>query len=121
MAATRRSKGFELSYQQQLTFLPGWAKGFGLYTNYTLLKTQGNYGGAAVLTNNSLAGFLQKTGNVGLSYRGYGFDLRLQANYRGQYLRTQFADSRARAVAAVQSHVDLEIALCHRAVHERLP
>ena len=33
--------------------------------------------------DNSLAGFLNKSGNLGLSYRGYGFDLRVQAVYRG--------------------------------------
>jgi TonB-dependent receptor len=79
-------EGIELSYQQQLTFLPGWAKGFGVNANFTSLKTEGDYGGGAVLTTNSLAGFLNKSGNVGLSYRGYGFDLRAQAVYRGEYL-----------------------------------
>jgi TonB-dependent receptor len=79
-------EGIEFSYQQQLTFLPGWAKGFGFSANYTSLKTEGNYGGTAVLTTNSLAGFVNKTGNLGLSYRGRGFDLRLQAVHRGEYL-----------------------------------
>ena len=79
-------EGLELSYQQQLSFLPGWAKGFGVNANFTSLKTQGDYGGGAVLTTNSLAGFLNKSGNLGISYRGYGFDLRVQAVYRGEYL-----------------------------------
>lgn len=81
-----RIEGIEVSYQQQLSFLPGWSKGFGVYANFTSLKTEGNYGGATVLTTNSLANFLNKSGNVGLSYRGYGLDLRLQAIYRGEYL-----------------------------------
>ena len=79
-------EGIEFSYQQQLSFLPGWSKGFGVYTNFTSLKTEGNYGGTTVLTNNSLAGFVNESGNLGLSYRGYGLDLRLQAIYRGKYL-----------------------------------
>ncbi|HYN79666.1 MAG TPA: TonB-dependent receptor, partial [Lamprocystis sp. (in: g-proteobacteria)] len=30
-------RGLEFNYQQQLTFLPGWARGFGVYTNVTKL------------------------------------------------------------------------------------
>ena len=84
-------EGIEFSYQQQLTFLPGWAKGFGFSANYTSLKTEGNYGGTAVLTTSSLAGFVNQTGNLGLNYRGHGFDLRLQAVYRGEYLTSNSA------------------------------
>jgi iron complex outermembrane receptor protein len=84
--------GLEFSYQQQLTFLPGWARGFGISANYTTLKTEGNYGGTTVLTNNSLPGFVNKSGNLGLSYRGRGFDLRLQAIYRGRYLTANNAN-----------------------------
>jgi TonB-dependent receptor len=81
-------EGIEFNYQQQLSFLPGWAKGFGVNANFTSLKTEGDYGGTTVLTNSSLAGFVNKTGNLGLGYRGYGFDLRLMAVYRGNYLNT---------------------------------
>jgi iron complex outermembrane recepter protein len=80
-------EGLEFNYQQQLNFLAGWAKGFGVNLNYTTLKTEGDYGTpGAVLTTNSLAGFLPKSGNIGLSYRGHGFDLRVLATYRGEYL-----------------------------------
>ncbi len=79
-------QGIEFNYQQQLSFLNGWAKGLGVNANFTKLKTEGNYGGATVLTTNSLAGFLPMSGNIGLSYRGHGFDLRLLATHRGEYL-----------------------------------
>jgi iron complex outermembrane recepter protein len=85
-------EGLEFSYQQQLVFLPGWLKGFGIYANYTTLKTAGDYGGATVLTANSLPGFIPKNGNAGLGYRGYGFDLRVQAVHRGEYLTTNSAN-----------------------------
>ncbi|MBM4058695.1 MAG: TonB-dependent receptor, partial [Planctomycetes bacterium] len=81
-----RIDGLEFTYQQQLTFLPGWAKGLGLSANYTALRTEGNYGGATVLTNNSLPNFVNRSGNLGLSYRGRGLDLRVQAIHRGEYL-----------------------------------
>jgi TonB-dependent receptor len=83
-------RGVEFNYQQQLTFLPGWAKGLGVYSNLTKLWTKGNNSafvtGPGSSAGGTLAGFLDVTGNLGLSFRGYGFDLRLQAVYRGEYL-----------------------------------
>jgi TonB-dependent receptor len=80
-------QGLEFNYAQQLVFLPGWAKGFGVNLNYTTLRTEGDYGTpGATLTTNSLAGFLPKAGNIGLSYRGRGFDLRVLVTHRGEYL-----------------------------------
>jgi TonB-dependent receptor len=85
-------KGLEASYQQQLVFLPGWAKGLGVYANITKLKTRGENpsftSGPVSSAGGTIAGFLDTTGNLGLGYRGYGFDLRLQAVYRGEYLTT---------------------------------
>ena len=84
---TAKIEGIEFNYQQQLTFLPAWAKGLGLYTNFTKLRAEGNstdfVTGAA---GNRLAGFVDLTGNIGLGYRGFGWDLRMQAVYRGKYL-----------------------------------
>jgi outer membrane receptor protein involved in Fe transport len=81
-----RINGLELNYQQQLTFLPGWMKGFGVYANFTKLETTGDNSGPSTTAGGTLAGFLNKTGNLGVSYRGYGFDIRPQAVYRGSYL-----------------------------------
>ena len=79
-------RGLELAYQQQFTFLPGFWRGFGLYANYTRLLTRGDYGGAAVTTN--VAGFVPKTGNLALTYLGYGWNLRVNAVWRSEYLVT---------------------------------
>ena len=83
-------RGIEFNYQQQLVFLPGWARGLGVYMNATKLWTKGQNSafvtGPGSSAGGTLAGFLDVTGNVGLSFRGYGFDLRLQAVYRGEYL-----------------------------------
>jgi outer membrane receptor protein involved in Fe transport len=78
-AGSAQIDGFEFSYQQQLTFLPGWARGFGVNTNFTKLNTTGR--------NVRLAGFLNKTANAGISFRGFGFDVRLLANWRGSSAR----------------------------------
>src|SRR5262249_12423774 len=69
---------------------PGWWRGFGVYANFTKLRTWGNNSafttGPVGTGSGTLPGFLDKTGNLGLSYRGFGLDLRLQAIYRGAYL-----------------------------------
>ena len=37
-----RVKGLELNYSQQLSFLPGCGSGFGIFANYSKIKTNGN-------------------------------------------------------------------------------
>ena len=83
-------KGLEASYQQQLVFLPGWMKGFGIYANVTKLVTEGQNSsfttGPVSSAGGTIAGFLDVTGNLGLGWRGHGFDVQLQAVHRGEYL-----------------------------------
>ncbi len=79
-----RYRGFELAYQQQFTFLPGFWRGFGFSANYTQLSTQGDYGGTSATSQ--VAGFVPKTGNIALSYLGYGWNVRLNAVWRDTYL-----------------------------------
>lgn len=86
-----RYRGVEFSYQQQLTFLPGFWRGFGLYANYTRLTTRGDYGGTTVTTQ--VAGFVPKTGNVAITYLGSGFNIRLNAVWRDTYLVTNSANA----------------------------
>jgi TonB-dependent receptor len=93
---TAKIDGLELSYQQQLTFLSGWLKGFGVYANFTKLETEGDNSafqtGPTSTAGGTLPGFLSTSGNLGISYRGYGFDIRPQAVYRGRYLTSNSAD-----------------------------
>jgi len=77
-------EGYEFSYQQQLSFLPGWARGFGVQANFTKLNTEG--------PNREVAGFVDETANVGLSWRGRGFDIRALANWRSKYKSTDSAN-----------------------------
>lgn len=81
-----RYQGFELEYNQQFRFLPGFWRGFGFQSNYTFLKTEGDYGGATVTTQ--VAGFVPKIANAGITYVGYGWNLRLNGVWRGEYLIT---------------------------------
>ena len=81
-------KGFELAYQQQFTFLPGWWKGFGVFANYTRMETEGNYGTATVSSTSQVAGFIPESGNVGISYIKNKVSLRVQFNYVGRFLNS---------------------------------
>jgi TonB-dependent receptor len=80
-------KGFELAYQQQLTFLPGWWSGFGVYANFTKIETEGNYGGATTVTSNEVADFVPETFNLGISYIRDRLSVRAQYNRRAGYLQ----------------------------------
>lgn len=79
-----RYRGIEFAYQQQFRFLPGLWKHFGLNLNYTVLETEGNYGGAVATTK--LAGFVPKTANIGLDYIRSGWSVRVNAVWRGRFL-----------------------------------
>jgi TonB-dependent receptor len=81
-----RYQGIEASYQQQFTFLPGRLRGLGLNANYTYLKTEGNYGGAATTT--VLPNFIPKIFNVALTYRDRRISVVLQRLWTDVYLVT---------------------------------
>ncbi len=86
--------GWEFSYQQQLSFLPGPFRGLGVFANYTVLQTAGDYGeGTAARSTDEIAGFVPKVGNAGLTYKYRGFGARLLVNYHGSSLATYAADA----------------------------
>jgi hypothetical protein len=61
--------------------------------NYTQLKTRGDFGGTSSLSTGQVAGFIPKTGNVGLSYRYGRFSSRVLVNYTGAYITSYSAAS----------------------------
>jgi iron complex outermembrane recepter protein len=92
-AGTAVVQGWEASYQQQFTFLPGLLKGLGVWGNYTLLDTHGDFGGTTTLSNGQVEGFIPRTGNAGLSWRHRGFSSRILVNYTSDYITTYSAPS----------------------------
>jgi TonB-dependent receptor len=86
-------KGWEFTYQQQFTFLPGLLKGLGASANYTVIETFGNFGGAANLGTNEVQGFIPKTGNASLSWRYRKFSARVLYNYTSDYITSYTAAS----------------------------
>lgn len=81
-----RVRGIELNYSQQLSFLPGLLRGFGIFANYTYLETIGNYGRLSGGATGDLAQFTPRVLNGGLSYARNKFSGRIYANCIGRYL-----------------------------------
>ena len=83
--------GVELSVQQQLSFLPGFLDGFGIFANYTFTTSSaiiptGFSDGSVSTRTIPLPGQSANVGNVALSYEKYGFMGRLAANFGGRFL-----------------------------------
>lgn len=75
--------GFEFSWQQQLTFLPGALNGLGIYLNYTSITSEAKYYDRESTT---LPGQANNIYNFALSYEKSGFTGRLSVNFHGKYI-----------------------------------
>ena len=82
--------GFEFDWQQQLTFMPGFLDGLGLYANYTYTKSTADLPGHS---GAKLPGQAGNTANLSLSYQKYGFTAKVSANYADKFLFTVGATS----------------------------
>ncbi|WP_414662488.1 TonB-dependent receptor [Horticoccus sp. 23ND18S-11] len=85
-AGRARIDGIELSYQQQLTFLPAALKRLSFFANYTRLTTEGDYGSTGPRTTNLVPNFVPSTANAGLSFPWRKLRTRLLVNYTGEHL-----------------------------------
>ncbi|HUQ10164.1 MAG TPA: TonB-dependent receptor [Steroidobacteraceae bacterium] len=94
-------KGYEISYQQDFTFLPGWLKNFGLQANYTKLDSSLSYildpGAPAqgatparpqVLQDGPFLGASPKSANATLYYETPKWSARVSWAYRDRYVTT---------------------------------
>ncbi|WP_202626988.1 TonB-dependent receptor [Steroidobacter agaridevorans] len=75
-------KGFELSYQQALSFLPGVLDGVIVGFNYTYTDAEGEIGDRTI----SLPASAENTFNASLGYEKGPLSLRLTAAFRDKYL-----------------------------------
>ena len=89
-AGTATVKGWEMSYQQQFTFLPGIWKGLGAMINYTQIETEGDFGNLNGVQRKTgeVAGFVPKMANFMLSWSYGRFNTRIIANYNSAYIST---------------------------------
>ncbi len=81
-------EGWEINYNQQLTFLPKPFNGLGVFANYTSLETSGTYAEGA----RELAGFVPKTANAGASFRWRKLETRISWRYTSAQLRSYNAN-----------------------------
>ncbi len=89
-------QGWEFTYQQQFTFLPGLLKGLGVSANLTVLDTRGDFGGTTTRRTGEVPGFVPRTSNVVVSWRHRGFGFRVVANRTGEYINAFTAGTPAR-------------------------
>jgi TonB-dependent receptor len=89
--------GIELSYQRNLTFLPGFLKGLGVYANYTYTTGSTSFNNRAEredvngdkIVNEKvklLPGQSKHISNIALSYNKGGFSGRITANYNSKFI-----------------------------------
>jgi iron complex outermembrane receptor protein len=83
-AGTSIQEGLELSYSQQLSFLPGWAKGFGVMANVTFITANTELSGQAKIYE--VPNIVPRIYNVGINYRHRAFSARVKLNVRSAYV-----------------------------------
>lgn len=79
--------GFEVGFERDLSFLPSPFDGLGVFSNFTFTDSEVETGipGRQGLTT-PLFGQVEKSYNVGLTYKNYGFSGRIAYNWRDSYL-----------------------------------
>lgn len=81
--------GFEIAYQRQLDFLPGFWKGFGIYLNYTFTQSRADgifNADGEKRTGIALPGTAPHMMNASLSYENKRFIARVAANFTAAYI-----------------------------------
>ena len=83
-------KGFEISYQQPFSFLPGFWSNFGLILNYTGVESEIQYltPTGAPAAKEDLTGLSKSAYNATLYWENEKFSARVSAAYRDEYLTT---------------------------------
>lgn len=104
-----RVRGLELNYSQQLSFLPGFWRGFGVFANFTYLDTMGNYGRITAAPSGALVNFIPRVINAGLSYSAAKFTARINVNHTGDYLRAYNANPLLASYRKEKTMADLKL------------
>lgn len=86
---TAKLYGFEVAWQQNLTFLPGAFSGLGVNANYTYTKSVAEIPGRGRSgVDTPLPGQTGNAGNLGVFFDRGPVSLRVGANYSGEFLST---------------------------------
>jgi iron complex outermembrane recepter protein len=80
--------GFELNYQQPLSFLPGFLRNTGFLANYTYVKSVIDYRNAAgaIVATNDLTNLSRKAYNLTFYYEDERITARVSGAFRDRYL-----------------------------------
>jgi len=84
---TAKLYGYEVAWQQPLTFLPGFLAGLGVNANYTYTKSESTLP-TRPGSKQQLPGQTGNAGNIGVFYDRGPLSLRVGGNYSGQFLST---------------------------------
>jgi TonB-dependent receptor len=90
--------GFTLEYDQQLTFLPGALRGFGLRASYTRINPDGER------TN-----LPKDSANWGLRYSSGPFDVQLTGNWQSEYRVSGLSNTPTTANNGILYHTDRQL------------
>lgn len=86
--------GYEIAWQQQLTFLPGFLNGLGIYGNFTQIQSKFKVPGIVSERTVRLPSMRPKVGNASLSYEKYGFSGRISLNFYETFI-SELAETQA--------------------------
>lgn len=109
-------KGFELNYQQQLTFLPGKLSNFGILANYTYVQADIQYflnAAGTLTTTQPLLNLSKHNWNGTIYYEDGPFSARVSANKRDPYL-TAVPSSYGIDVAGVQEATYIDATMSYK-------
>ena len=110
-------RGVEFSYNQQLTFLPAWARGVSAYATYTVIDAEGNYNSEGATSDSELVQFVPSAWNLGLTYQNRGWTVRAQLNYNDRFLNSYTANPAQRIYD--DERIDAELRVKYQ-FHKRL-
>jgi TonB-dependent receptor len=82
-AGTRKIKGVEVEYSQQLVFLPGWMRGFSVFGSVSRAASD------TVVTN-----LVPKAANGGIRFSNYKFNIQLRSTWSAARLTSTSATQR---------------------------
>ncbi|CAN5501191.1 TonB-dependent receptor [soil metagenome] len=95
--------GIELNAQTNLTFLPGFLKGFSILANYTYSHSKAD---AQFRKDIRLPGQATNTANVSLAYSIKGFTIQGNVNYNGSYTVSLGADDATDVIRDARVQID---------------
>ncbi len=101
-------KGLEISWQQDLSFLPGILRRLSVFANYTWMDTEGDYDNDGK-NDTELVNFVPQSGNVGLTFRYKGLTARATANYTSDYYNTSSSNEVSRVFAEARTIINLNL------------